>query len=129
MFAGYPSIVRLETKGLDINESIEIVESIREKMGALKQKEFGHKLNAILSRNPGYEQIVKIRNAIYQNAQPGDEYVQILSPNELTMFKYAPLTSTDVERSFSEYGNVHTDQRKSFIFENLKHHLVVQYNR
>lgn len=98
-------------------------------MGSLARKEFGQKLEAVLTRNPGFTQMVVIRNVIFQNAQPEDSYVQSLSPKELTLFKYAPLTSTDVERSFSEYGNVFTDQRKSFLFENLKQHLVIHYNR
>ena len=109
------AIVKLETKGLTINESIEIVELIRAELGSLNRKEFGLKLEKVFLRNPGYKQIVEIRNVIYQNAYSEDEYVHILSPNELTMLKYAPLTSTDVERSFSEYGNVFTDQRKTIL--------------
>lgn len=129
-FSSIPtSIVKLETKGLAINESIEIVELVRANLDSLSQDKFGKKLDAVLARNPGYKQIVEISKLIHQNAQPTDLYVQSLSPNELTMFKYAPLTSSDVERSFSEFGNLFTSQRKAFLFENLKQHLVVHYNR
>ena len=62
------AIVKLETKGLTINESIEIVELIRAELGSLNRKEFGLKLEKVFLRNPGYKQIVEIRNLIYQNA-------------------------------------------------------------
>ncbi|KAF0737604.1 Uncharacterized protein FWK35_00020288 [Aphis craccivora] len=42
--------------------------------------------------------------------------------------KYAPVTSVDVERSFSSYKNILSDRHRSFLFENLKNHLIVQCN-
>jgi hypothetical protein len=40
-----------------------------------------------------------------------------LSPSEI---KYAPITSCDVERSFSWYKSVLRPNRRTFHFENLK---------
>jgi len=51
-----------------------------------------------------------------------------LTNNDLIYFKYAPITTTDVERSFSRYKNLLCDNRRSFDFENLKKSFVVQCN-
>jgi len=43
--------------------------------------------------------------------------------------KFAPMTSCDVERSFSVYKTTLTDNRRRFLFENIKHHVIVQCNK
>jgi hypothetical protein len=43
----------------------------------------------------------------------------------MTFFKYAPITSVDVVRSFSVYNNLLTDNLRSFKFQNLKEILIV----
>lgn len=57
-----------------------------------------------------------------------DELPENLSTNDLVYFKYALVNSVDVERSFSVYRNLLTDNRQSFQFENLKKNLIVQCN-
>jgi len=39
-----------------------------------------------------------------------------------------PLTSVDVERSFSTYKNILLDNRRSLVFENIEHYIIVQCN-
>jgi len=51
-----------------------------------------------------------------------------LNRNDLAHFKYALITSSDVERSFSRYKNVLTDNRRSFEIKNIKKVLVIQCN-
>lgn len=58
-----------------------------------------------------------------------NEYISNLTPGELAMFKFAPTTSCDVEKTFSSYKIVFDIRRKSFTFENLKKHLIVYCNR
>lgn len=43
-----------------------------------------------------------------------------LTSDDQTYFKYAPITTTDVEKSFSLYKSLLCDNRRSFDFENLK---------
>jgi len=52
-----------------------------------------------------------------------------LNGNDLAHFKYAPITSSDIERSFSCYKNVLSDNRRSFDIENIKKVLIVQCNK
>lgn len=47
-----------------------------------------------------------------------------LSPKENSCFKYAPIASCDVERSFSKSKSTLRDNRKGFQFENLKTRFV-----
>jgi hypothetical protein len=40
-------------------------------------------------------------------------------------FKYAPVTSVDVERSFSQFKNLFSDRRRSFSVQNIEKHLII----
>lgn len=122
-------ILKLETQGLSIDESITVIEAIQTSLKSLRRKEFSTKLDAVLTRNRGFNDIVEIRNVLFHGSETSSEYVNKLSSYELSLFKFCPLTTSDVERSFSFYNNVLTDNRKSFLFENLKQHMIVNYNR
>jgi hypothetical protein len=43
-----------------------------------------------------------------------------LDINNLTYFKYAPITSVNVERSFYTYKTLLTNNRRSFKVDNIK---------
>ncbi|KAJ4430186.1 hypothetical protein ANN_22396 [Periplaneta americana] len=49
-----------------------------------------------------------------------------LTGSDLAHFNYAPVVTADVERSFSQYKNMLSDNRRSLTFENLRM-LVVTY--
>lgn len=51
-----------------------------------------------------------------------------LTGNDLTFYKYAPVTSTNVERSFSRYKTILADNRRSFDVENIYNKIIVQCN-
>jgi hypothetical protein len=51
-----------------------------------------------------------------------------LTSSDLVYFKYAPIASVDVERSFSKYKNVLADNRRSFTFENLRMFTVFYFS-
>jgi hypothetical protein len=46
--------------------------------------------------------------------------------DDLVYFKYAYITSIDVERSFSRYKNILSDNRRRLDVDNLKNALMVQ---
>jgi hypothetical protein len=70
------------------------------------------KLQSVLHRNEGYSTICKIsgilsgKQAIFEKDDPE------LSSNDFTFFKHAPVTSCDVERSFSRYKTMLSDNRR-----------------
>ncbi|KAJ4446893.1 hypothetical protein ANN_13594 [Periplaneta americana] len=47
---------------------------------------------------------------------------------DIPLFKYACLTSCDVERSFSQYKSLFRDNRHAFVMENLEMNFVVHCN-
>lgn len=129
-FAGIStSITKLQKQGLPLNEGIGIIESTRASLNSLGRKEFVQKMDAVLRRNGGFESLVEIRNVLFNSTDSTDEYVQKLTPDQLAMFRYCPVTSADVERSFSTYGSFLTEKRRAFGFENLKQHVIIHCNR
>ena len=82
------------------------------------------KLSTVLSKNPGLSQIKKISGIISGEIRNNDEYLAELSPEDISCFKYAPIVSVNVERSFSKYEAMLRDNRRSFQFDNLKAHFV-----
>lgn len=60
-----------------------------------------------------------------------DDFIDTLTPAELQAYSHAPITSCDVERSFLAYNSnrVLKDCRRSFVFENLKKHVVIHCNK
>ena len=54
----------------------------------------------MLERNPGYSTLCKVSDILYGNEAELGGNKQGLSANDLTLFKYSPVTSCDVERSF-----------------------------
>lgn len=123
------AITKLESRGLPLNNSLETIESIQLALQKLTDKNYFKKMEAVFARNPGFVEIIKIKDIIFNNSKITSAFIGKLSSVELTMFKYAPVSSCDVERVFSIYGNFLTNQRRSFTLENLKMHLVVNCNR
>jgi len=78
-----------------------------------------NKMKNVLSKNTCIKRILKIAEILDVNGTS-----KLSSPTELTAdecvhFIYAPITSVDVERNFSAYKNVLSDNRRKFLFDNL----------
>lgn len=122
-------ITKLQARGLSLDESIEIVDSVLNDLKAMHDKMFVNKLNSVIGRNPGFNSLVSIKNILFKNSQTMDPYAESLLPNEVPYFKWCPTTSCDVERSFSQYKTLLAENRRKFLFANIKMHLIVQCNR
>jgi hypothetical protein len=73
----------------------------------------------VLKNNPDLETISKIGRVLDGVNVPNF----ILSPNLIAHYKYAPLTSCDVERP-SRYKSILTDYRTRFLPDNVEKHLI-----
>jgi len=91
------TITTLETKIMSINDSMQIVESAIEKL-KLVFGEIKKKIHAVIEKNLGLIDFITI-NGIMVGRHPSKTLE--LSPSDITRFKHAPITSVDVERSFS----------------------------
>jgi hypothetical protein len=84
------------------------------------------KLDDVLAKNNGYKILNIISKILNGEITSMDDLPEDLKANELLFFKYGPLTSADVERSFSTYKLA--DNRHLFQVENIRKYLVVQCN-
>ncbi|KAJ4428093.1 hypothetical protein ANN_24107 [Periplaneta americana] len=75
------------------------------------------KFQNVFGKNSGYKKMCKVAQVL--------EYVPIgemdcVCVREIPLFKYARLTSCNVERSFSQYKSLFGDNRDAFVMENLE---------
>ena len=125
------SITKLEENGLPLTESLKVIEDLDDNLpiGGDVAKEVKQKLKAVLSKNEGYKTLSTISKILAGNeATFVSDIEQKLSPVEVANFKFAPVTTCDVERSFSVYNTFLADNRRSFNFENLKKVFVIRCN-
>lgn len=121
--------IKFETQGLELCESIEEMESIRTSLKIMKSSEYSSKMEQILIRNKGYESLLDIYKSLYEGRMTLGEYAKNLSPKDILLFKFAPVSTADVERTFSAYSATLTEKRRSFSFDNLKQHLIMYCNQ
>ena len=79
----------------------------------------------VVRNNPGYDNIVKIRDIIV-----GKEEVEVEKniAQRAVYFKYAPVTSVEVERTFSKMKMILSDRRLSLTTENINKMLIISCN-
>ena len=71
-------------------------------------------MNDVLKKNIGYQSLIQISNIL--NGTEENIY-ELGDLNASEMVRLAPITSVDVEQSFSQYNNLLTDKRRSLLFE------------
>jgi hypothetical protein len=100
-------IEKLETQGLGVDKELKILEEAKEKLTDFAKE----KLIKSLDKNPDLKKFTENRNY--------DHRKNIL---------YAPLTTVDVERSFSLYKNILTDRRHRLTESNIEKLNVIYFN-
>lgn len=114
-------ITSLEQRGCPMSTQIELVKSVVSDLSRVKG-EVGKlafaKMENVLNKNSGYDTMCKISDVL-----SGKKYSFVeeeLEAGDICCFKYAPVSSVDVERTFSMYKSLLVDNRRSFKFENLQ---------
>jgi hypothetical protein len=107
------SIKKLETTGLSLQESMDILEIAEMKCsvvrGTIGEKISG-KFQAVLKRNPGYSTFFVICRIIDgEDTDPPED----ISPGKFHLLKFAPLTSCDMKKSLSAHRRILSDRRFS----------------
>jgi hypothetical protein len=119
-------------RGLSLVEQVERIETddVRSKMevvsgfkGTLLRTKFE---SIFFYKNHGFQQLQKLSRSF----DASDDVVSSTSsdPAVLSSLAYVPLTSVDLERSFSELKNILRDKRQSMKIETVEQHLVMMYN-
>jgi hypothetical protein len=117
------SIRKLESTGLALVVQVKVVTDAIDSINAVqgtKGDTIKKKLNSVLEKNVGFNIMKNISNSMTE-----EKY----TTRETLAFKYAPITSVDVERSFSIYKNVFRANRQCFLFENLREILAIYCNQ
>lgn len=127
------AIEKLQQQYVPLSDSIKIVQDIQKSFETLcdpNGKAVRKKFNQVLEKNRGLSALIKISKVLTGeetsenlNGLPDD-----LNCNDLIFFKYAPVTFVEVERSFSAYKTLLSNNRRSFKFENIRKHLIIQCN-
>lgn len=128
-FSILPQIIKeLQSRNNSLLHSLSLVNQVSE---ALSLETHGvakiacDKLNAVLGKNTGYKTICEISKHL---AGETCEVQDQLTKEEIWSFSHVPVTSCDVERSFSLYKTFFTDKRRSFTAENLRMTFLVYCN-
>ncbi|XP_025408739.1 uncharacterized protein LOC112682378 [Sipha flava] len=124
-------ITRLETSGMLLSESVCYIEKVKQQIKQALGKTgetVTKKLDDVLNKNSGFKILTIISNILKAEKVSREELPEDLTCDDLIHYKFAPITSVDVERSFSKYKHILSDRRRKFLFENLKKILIVQCN-
>lgn len=128
-FSCIPTVLKtLEEQGLSLTESLNIVTELHTKLNSMPNRAYIEKFQAVLDKNPGFETFKTINNVLNGSGSLSD-LAYNFSLSELTSFKYAPITSSHVERVFSQYKAIFRDNRQGFLFENLKQTVMLACNK
>lgn len=126
------AIKMLERKDVPLVTNISVIENLLLELNSAPgevAKKVVEKFNYILQKNVGYHTLQHIANILSGKRESKlSDIKETLSLEEIANFKYAPVTSVDVERSFSEYKSILRSNRESFVFSNLKMVTVIHCN-
>ncbi|KAI5730860.1 hypothetical protein M8J77_000984 [Diaphorina citri] len=90
-------------------------------------KKINEKVKAVLERNCGWQDVKKISNI--HSGQQQDFDKEGWTIQDILAMKYAPVSSADVERSFSKLKYLSSDRRLNFTVDNIAAHLILLYNK
>lgn len=105
-------ITQLESNTISVEEQINILNSVKDN---LKHDFLKNYLTTSLNKNPDILFFINFN--------------QLRATKKEKIYSYVPLNSVEVERSFSAYRKLYSDQRKSFKTENLRMLLFLYFNK
>jgi hypothetical protein len=118
---------QLEERNMDLPDALSLFDSAIEetsKAPGEKGDSVRAKCDRVISANQDLEQVRSI-GSILIGKSPSCQF----DPMTVACFKHAPLTSVEVERSFSAYKNLLSDKRQGYAFHNIKKMLVIICNQ
>lgn len=125
------SIASLESASMQLVDAVGIVKDVVVKVGAVRGERgssFRQKFAQVLDKNDGLKTLMAIAATLSGETGVNAEQLRGYNSKEIASFKFAPITSCDVERSFSMLKALYRDNRKSFTFDALQMHVVIHCN-
>ena len=85
-------------------------------------------MESVLLKNAGLASLLEIANVL-EGVSKSPITGYDFTPEEISLFVFAPVVSCDVERSFSQYKAVLRDNRKRLTFDHLSKYLFLYCNK
>ncbi|KAJ4443595.1 hypothetical protein ANN_05269 [Periplaneta americana] len=124
------SIILLESSKLQLSEALNIVykvsQTVIQNNNSLISEKVKCELRNIIAKNSTYSQLRIINDVLSGHDKTAE--VRVLKSSEFPFFKYAPITSCDVERTFSQYKNCLSDHRRRFTLQSIKMYVTLHCN-
>lgn len=128
-FHDFPErITALEKRDVPLSASLSKVDHLHAKLISIPGpigEAIQEKFLKVIDQNPDLDSIRKISAALSGTSMTDCD----LSPSALASMKFAPLTSVDVERSFSQLKHLLSDRRQSLAVENISKMLIIACNQ
>lgn len=121
------ALTQLETRNLSLNKQIEIFETIGESLKKINNEKgqiMAHKFNSVVEKNTGYALIKKYNDCINGTKNMNVEQ----QPAIVACYKMSPITSVEVERTFSKLKDILSDRRHNFSANNFEMYNIVNFN-
>jgi len=117
--------------GIQLCDAINIVKQTESELSRV-QGEVANKINtklqSVLEQNPGYSTLCKVSDILCGNEAELGGNERELFANDSTLFKYSPIMSCDVVRSFFSYKVLLSDNWGSFQYNYFKMHVIIHCN-
>ncbi|KAH6930191.1 hypothetical protein HPB50_011775 [Hyalomma asiaticum] len=121
----HESTKKLESSGAALTQSVELMLDVQERFATVPNGPVADrvtaKLKAVLDKNRGFYVLKQVPNVL---SGTDSKIPAEIRASKVPDYKYAPLTSVDVERSFSACKQILTERRHNFKPENLEMVLV-----
>lgn len=121
-------ICKLETKNLSLEAQVNIIKDTSKKLSDVAGDvgvNVHAKLQSVIFKNKGFAVMKEVSEILSgKNTTAQTKYTS----QQIINLKYSPLTSVDVERTFSVYKNMLCSNRQSFLFENLSQQFLIHCN-
>ena len=122
------AILKLETKGLPLNEAVGVLESVQANLKISKKKTLF--LEKVVRRNKGFLSIKQISSILTTGkAKKSNDFFSGLSPDEILAFEFALIALCYVERVFSVCNRILEDWQCQLLSDNLKRYVVIHCNK
>lgn len=120
------SIRKLETQGMSLSESVEIVDEfdmLCKKVKGTIGNSIYDKFKQVINKNAGYLKLKNVKKIL--EGETVNDFDFNFSLECIAKLKNAPITSVDVERSFSISKHMYSDRRQNFLLHNFEKHLII----
>ena len=111
-----PAIKKLESSNMSLLEQLNILDDIKSKLPS--NSSAFEKFLSVEKKNAGLQTLRSISAVL--NGSPIELLAKSFSPSQILNYSYAPLSSVEVERSFSKYRELVTSHRERFSEDSIK---------